>query len=131
MSDKPFKKENFIVLAAGIAGACGVILAAVAAHLKSEPSISTASQMLLFHASSLLGLAAWAAHDSHYAWRTYRVACIMILGVILFAGDLCLRVFYNFTPFHYAAPLGGILMILSWILISIFAFLRWIKSDLS
>ena len=91
MSDKPSKKENFIVLSAGIAGACGVILAAVAAHLKSEPSISTASQMLLFHASSLLGLAAWAAHDSHYAWRTYRVAFIMILGVILFAGDLCLR----------------------------------------
>ncbi|MFM7084599.1 MAG: DUF423 domain-containing protein [Hyphomicrobium sp.] len=116
------------MFAAGIVGAWGVILAAVAAHLKSDPLIVTASHMFIFHACALLSLAAW---NGAYPIKTRifdYAAYMMLTGVILFGGDLCLRAFYNFTIFHNAAPLGGALIILGWVLISYAAIYEWIKS---
>lgn len=119
---------NIIILfSAGITGAWGVVLAAVVAHLKSESSIESASLMLIFHACALLSLAVWSADDTSNVRMFYYAALFMVTVVVLFAGDLCLRAFYNFTLFHYAAPLGGILIILGWVLISITAIFEWIK----
>lgn len=127
VKDNPSVLNIIIVFAAGLAGALGVVLAAIAAHLKPEQSILTASQMLIFHASAFLGLAAWSECDGIYRRRFHIAALILIAGVILFAGDLCLRAFYNFTPLHYAAPLGGALIILGWICVSIAAIFRVYK----
>lgn len=122
-----FPKNIFIIFVAGIAGAWGVILAAVAAHLNSVTSIVSASQMLIFHACALLSLAAWSAANPVNTRIFDYAAYVMLTGVFLFSGDLCLRAFYNFTFFHYAAPLGGVLIILGWVLISYAATYEWKK----
>ena len=101
---------------AGLAGASGVALAAYAAHAGGD-NLRTASQMLLFHAPALLGLAALVPS----AMRRLATA-IMVLGLVLFCGDLVLRELAGTRLFPMAAHIGGTSLILSWLLVGLSAF---------
>jgi uncharacterized membrane protein YgdD (TMEM256/DUF423 family) len=104
-----------LVVLAGVMGAAGVVLAALAAHAVSDASLETAAQMLSFHAAAALGGAA--VLNSGALWRPLGAAALfgIALGAVLFAGDVALRVFTGHRLFPMAAPTGGTIMILSWL----------------
>lgn len=102
---------------AGLFGAAGVGLAAVGAHRSGNPIVTTAAYFLLFHAS---GLAALCALARERADRGVLVAGALIaIGTILFSGDLALRGLADLTLVHMAAPTGGVLMILGWLVAAV------------
>jgi uncharacterized membrane protein YgdD (TMEM256/DUF423 family) len=97
-------------------GAAGVALAALAAHKDGGELGRTASLFLMIHAAALVGVAAHAAR----APRALLVAgYTLALGTLLFSGDLTSLVFYGARLFPYAAPIGGSLMIFSWLALTV------------
>lgn len=126
--DESPRAELGIAAAAGLLGAAGVALATVAAHRLTEPGLASAAQMLMVHAAAVLGIAAWAARSPASAgwWRV--AARVMLLGVALFAGDVALRAFTGSGVFPMAAPTGGSLTILSWILVAAAALRDWVEA---
>ncbi len=106
---------NLLVVAA-LMGASGVSLLAAGGH--GSPLGTTAGQMLLFHAPAVM-VAALAIDARHLHETLARVAvAIMIIGVVLFAADLAVRLIGWQRLFPMAAPLGGSLTILSWIILA-------------
>lgn len=107
-----------VLFLAGLIGAAGVALAAAATHMGGA-LLGPASAMCLAHAPAMLAL--FAAH------RLLRPATgaglLMGLGTVLFAGDLVLKQFYAIALFPMAAPSGGILMMLGWLLAGLGAFM--------
>jgi uncharacterized membrane protein YgdD (TMEM256/DUF423 family) len=99
---------------AGLLGAAGVALAAVAAHRVADPSLTTAALFLILHAAAVVGLTALAGGAP---WPAGFLACasLMLLAVALFSGDVTARVLLEGRLFPMAAPLGGSLLILSWL----------------
>jgi uncharacterized membrane protein YgdD (TMEM256/DUF423 family) len=106
---------------AGLMGASGVALAAMAAHLPDATRLGTASSMLLFHAAATLG--AVALSERHLLQP--RIGLIAALGFVagsaLFAGDLALRQFAGHSLFPMAAPSGGTVLIASWLVVTVAA----------
>ncbi|TCU14303.1 DUF423 domain-containing protein [Rhizobium sullae] len=100
---------------AGLFGAAGVALAAVAAHGGGEVALAaSASAMCLSHAPALLGLAIGIEKI-----RTARLAGLLIIaGTLFFAGDLAMLRFAGIGLFPYAAPTGGWAMMLGWLAIA-------------
>jgi uncharacterized membrane protein YgdD (TMEM256/DUF423 family) len=114
--------ERILAALAGLIGASGVALAAAAAHLSSTPSLASASLMALVHAPALLaGLAA--LRVGILSKRLGYVGLIGIaLGVVLFSGDLAMRAFLSNSLFPMAAPSGGTILIVSWIILAFAGF---------
>ena len=109
------------VVCAGLMGAAGVVLAAASAHLPDATRLASASSMLLFHASAVIGAALLTGHG--LAWRPLGLTATygFIVGAALFAGDLAMRQYVGHGLFTMAAPTGGTLLILSWLTLAIAA----------
>ena len=114
--------ERILLGLAGLIGASGVALAAAAAHLSSTPSLASAALMALVHAPALLaGLAA--LRVGILSKRLGYVGLIGIaFGVVLFSGDLAMRAFLSAPLFPMAAPSGGTILIVSWIILAVAGF---------
>ncbi len=112
------RTTQLFIIIAGLAGASGVGLGAYAAHLGGG-NLQTASQMLLFHAPALLSLAALSPSRLRFlgAW-------VMVLGLVLFCGDLVIRELAGMRLFPMAAPLGGSSLILAWVLVAASGFVK-------
>ncbi|HKS20382.1 MAG TPA: DUF423 domain-containing protein [Bradyrhizobium sp.] len=106
---------------AAIMGADGVMLAAASAHQADASRLSAASSMLLFHASAVLASVALIER----ALLPVRIGLVAAFGFVvaasLFAGDLTLRQYAGHSLFPFAAPTGGTLLILSWLLLAVAA----------
>lgn len=100
---------RLLVFAAGLCGAVGVALSAVAAH-GGSPNTATAATFLVVHAPVLL-VVGLTIFNGIIRWS----AAVLFLGVALFTGDLAARDFLDDRLFAMAAPVGGGLMILGWI----------------
>ncbi|MCU0955351.1 MAG: DUF423 domain-containing protein [Hyphomicrobium sp.] len=126
--DETPRADLGLAVAAGLMGAAGVGLAAIAAHRLPTPALASAAQMLMVHAVAVLAVSAWAVRSVHAAgwWRV--AARVMLLGVALFAGDVALRAFEAGQLFAKAAPIGGSLTILSWLLVAVAAAVDWRRS---
>lgn len=107
-----------LVAVAGLYGAVGVATAALAAHRVADPSLSIASNFLLLHAAALPGVAA-----ASVALGLGRLALIpawgVALGVLMFSGDLLVRVWLGASPLPMVAPTGGTLLIASWLALGV------------
>jgi uncharacterized membrane protein YgdD (TMEM256/DUF423 family) len=105
MSDWPGRG---LVVLAGLSGAAGVALAARAAHMGGV-NMETAARFLLLHAPVLMAVG---------MVRFNRVmtasAAVLAVGVALFAADLVMRESMGTGLFAYAAPIGGIGMMVGW-----------------
>ncbi|WP_072390400.1 DUF423 domain-containing protein [Hyphomicrobium sp. CS1GBMeth3] len=99
---------------AGLLGAAGVVLAAAAAHRVAEPSLTTAALFLLLHGGAAIALSALSGGSS-VSTGFLVSASLMLVAVALFSGDVAARVLIGDRVFPFAAPLGGSLLILSWI----------------
>jgi len=112
---------RLMIVLAGLMGACGVILAALSAHGADATRLSTASSMLLFHASALLATVALAEHAVIHSGIGLAAAWGFVIASTLFAGDLTMRQYTGQSLFPMAAPTGGTLLIASWIALAVAA----------
>lgn len=98
-----------LVLAAGLAGAAGVALSAAEAHTGGAFT-GTAARMLLVHAPALLAIGLFGG-NTILRWA----GLILVVGLMVFCGDLLARDFLGHRLFPLAAPTGGTLLILAWL----------------
>ncbi|MGA7810110.1 DUF423 domain-containing protein [Bradyrhizobium sp.] len=112
---------RILVILAGIMGADGVMLAAAAAHLEHASQLESASSMLLFHASAVLGTALLVERGIIHGRIGATAAFGFVVAASLFAGDLALRQFAGHRLFPFAAPTGGTLLIASWLVLALSA----------
>lgn len=114
------KLRPLILFVSGVMGACGVALAAAASHGGDTVFLGSASTMCLAHAPVLLAL--------YLGHRQIRIATpaglVLALGTIIFAADLVARHALGDRLFPLAAPAGGSLMMLGWLMVAAGAFLR-------
>jgi uncharacterized membrane protein YgdD (TMEM256/DUF423 family) len=111
-----------LVAIAGLMGAAGIALAAAGAHSTPGVGLDSAGHMLLFHAGAVI--AAALAVGAGLLWRPLGLvgAGGLVLGALLFSGDIALRAFAGHRLFPMAAPTGGIVLIASWLVLAVAAF---------
>ena len=112
---------RLLLALAGLMGAAGVMLAAASAHGADASRLLSASSMLLFHATAILGCVALLARGLLHGGIGLVATFGFAISAVLFAGDLTLRQYAGHGLFPYAAPTGGTLMILSWLVVSLAA----------
>jgi uncharacterized membrane protein YgdD (TMEM256/DUF423 family) len=110
-----------LVVLAGAMGAAGVALAAASAHQPDATRLASASSMLLFHASAVLAAVLLAERSIIHMRPGLAAACGFVIATALFAGDLTLRQYAGRSLFPMAAPTGGTLLILSWLMLAVAA----------
>jgi uncharacterized membrane protein YgdD (TMEM256/DUF423 family) len=113
--------SRILIILAAIMGADGVVLAAASAHGADASRLASASSMLLFHASAVLGAAALADRGLVHARLGMLAAAGFVIAASLFAGDLTLRQYAGHGLFPMAAPTGGTLLIVSWLTLGVAA----------
>lgn len=113
MSDRT---SLFALVFAGLFGAFGIAGAALAAHGGDSRLVAIAAGMALVHAPALLALATLPPERLRLAALA---AALLVLGTLLFSGDLAARHFFGDRLFVNAAPTGGLVLILGWLTVSI------------
>ena len=108
---------TILIMLAGLMGAGGVILAAAGAHAAPNSGLDSAAYMLLFHAAALLGGAGLAQQG--LLWRPLALAVSVgwVVGAALFSGDIAMRAFAGHRLFAMAAPTGGVILIVAWLVL--------------
>jgi uncharacterized membrane protein YgdD (TMEM256/DUF423 family) len=112
----PGTVNRSLVTVAGLCGAAGVGLAAAGTHA-GQPDLGIAANFLLFHAAALIGIALLKANRIATA-----AGWVLVAGLVLFAGDLVILTERGASPFPLAAPIGGSLLILGWLLLALSPF---------
>jgi uncharacterized membrane protein YgdD (TMEM256/DUF423 family) len=112
---------RILVILAGIMGADGIILAAASAHQPDAARLASASSMLLFHATAVLAVVALAERGVIHLRIGIAAALGFFLAAALFAGDLTMRQYAGHSLFPMAAPTGGTLLIVSWLVLAVAA----------
>ena len=112
---------RILIILAGVMGADGVILAAASAHQGDATRLAPASSMLLFHATAVLAAVALAERGVIHVRIGIAAAFGFVVAAALFAGDLTLRQYAGHSLFPMAAPSGGTLLIVSWLVLAVAA----------
>jgi uncharacterized membrane protein YgdD (TMEM256/DUF423 family) len=112
---------RILVALAAVMGADGVILAAAAAHQPDATRLASASSMLLFHAIAVLAAVALVERGILHLKIGVAAAFGFVVAAALFAGDLTLRQYAGHSLFSFAAPTGGTLLIVSWMMLAVAA----------
>jgi uncharacterized membrane protein YgdD (TMEM256/DUF423 family) len=112
---------RILVILAAIMGADGVILAAASAHQPDATRLASASSMLLFHALAVLAAVALSERGLIHLRLGIVAAWGFVIAAALFAGDLTLRQYAGHSLFPMAAPTGGTLLIVSWLMLAVSA----------
>lgn len=102
---------------AGLTGASGIILAAISAHNVPDPTLQTAANFLQLHAAATLAVCGLSVALPQRGGWFLGAAGLLLLGSLLFGGDLTARVFIGARLFPMAAPLGGTLLIFGWVFV--------------
>jgi uncharacterized membrane protein YgdD (TMEM256/DUF423 family) len=119
----PFLGDNamavtILIVLAGLMGASGIALAAAAAHVAPGAGLDSAASMLLFHAAAVLGGAALMQQSVLWRPLALLVLAAWVVGAALFSGDIALRAFAGHRLFAMAAPSGGIVLIIAWLVLA-------------
>jgi uncharacterized membrane protein YgdD (TMEM256/DUF423 family) len=114
-----------LVVLAGAMGAAGVALAAASAHQPDATRLASASSMLLFHASAVLAAVLLVERRVIHMQLGFAAVFGFVIAAALFAGDLTLRHYAGHSLFPMAAPTGGTLLILSWLMLAVAALWPW------
>lgn len=117
-TNHPLPANRLLAFVGGLCGAAGVALSAAASH-HGGAFIGAAANFLLFHAPALLVIGLAAGN------RLLRLGgLILILGLVLFCGDLLSRDLLGDRLFPFAAPAGGTLLIAGWLAVAASALIR-------
>ncbi|MBX9647956.1 MAG: DUF423 domain-containing protein [Xanthobacteraceae bacterium] len=112
---------RILIVLAAVMGADGVILAAASAHGAEASRLASASSMLLFHATAVLGAVAVVDRGLVHARLGVLSAFGFVIAASLFAGDLTLRQYAGHGLFPMATPTGGTMLIVSWLVLGVAA----------
>jgi uncharacterized membrane protein YgdD (TMEM256/DUF423 family) len=112
---------RLLVVLAGAMGAAGVALAAASAHQPDATPLASASSMLLFHAPAVLAAVLLVERRVIHMRLGLLAALGFVIAATLFAGDLTLRRYAGHSLFPMAAPTGGTLLMLGWLLLAVAA----------
>jgi uncharacterized membrane protein YgdD (TMEM256/DUF423 family) len=110
---------RILIILAAIMGADGVILAAASAHQPDAARLASASSMLLFHATAVLAVVALTERGVIHIRIGIAAGFGFVIAAVLFATDLTLRQYAGHSLFPMAAPTGGTLLIMSWLLLAV------------
>ncbi len=113
-----------LIVAGALAGLIGVALSAAAAHGPGGPNLETASRYLLLHAPVLFATVALARTDAIAPGMGRIAGWLIVVGLVLFCGDLTMRAYRNVALFPMAAPIGGFALMGAWALIALAALMR-------
>ena len=113
--------EQILIALAGLMGAAGIMLTAAGAHGKPGAGLDSAGYLLLIHAVAVLAGAVAARNGVILRSAGLVVLCGFILGASLFAADVAARAYLGGRLFPFAAPAGGVIMIVSWLLLIVAA----------
>lgn len=105
---------------AALVGAAGVAESAAAAHAIADPLLKVSADFLMINAAAVIAIGAAAL-----GWRSRWLlvgACILFAGSLLFCGELSAHVFLARKLLPAAAPLGGALMTVGWLVAAAAAF---------
>ena len=112
---------RFLLIAAGVFGATGVVAGAFASHgLGSlvEPRLvaifATAANYQLLHAVAILALIALVQHQTAGRWAVLS-ALGFVFGILVFSGSLYIRVLADIPALGAITPIGGLGFILGWV----------------
>lgn len=124
--------QKLFLLSAGIFGAVGVILGAIGSHWLKDRlnywelnSFDTGVRYQLFHTLTLLALVLL-MEKLNYPLLTWS-GCAFIAGIFLFSGSIYLLSIKNLFHIYGSqflgpiTPIGGLLLIIGWVLIAITA----------
>jgi len=109
---------RILVALAGLMGAAGVALAAASAHQPDAMRLAAASSMLLFHATAVLAAVLLLERLIVHPGIGLAAGFAFVAASALFAGDLTLRQYAGHGLFPMAAPTGGTLLIVSWLILA-------------
>ena len=110
------QRWTLVLLAfSGLFGAAGVAAAALSVHEAAGPDLQIASYFLLFHAAAIGGIAGGAVLPRAGFLTS---ASILAAGTLLFCGDLAMRGLTGTRLLPMAAPTGGSLLILGWLVLT-------------
>ncbi|MGB8631933.1 MAG: DUF423 domain-containing protein [Xanthobacteraceae bacterium] len=99
-------------------GAAGIALAADGAHAAPGAGLDSAANILLFHALAILGGTALLLQGMLSRPLALIALAAWALGTVLFSADVALRAFVGQRLFPMAAPTGGIILILAWLVLA-------------
>lgn len=123
------RMKNWILFAAGIGGAAGVIAGAIGAHALGLDPASQAGHTyglavtyLLLHAAVLLALGLYRVQVAHIGLPLMIAAGLFTLGMLLFSGSLIVATAADWPAIKVSAPWGGTAMIAGWVAVAAAAF---------
>jgi len=106
---------------ASCAGAAGVMESAIAARGHGQPLLFTSAHFLLINAAASIALNAFGTNAPSGRHWFLVAAFILLGGAILFCADLSVRALAGHRLFPFAAPIGGTLMIIGWVMAAVCA----------
>ncbi len=115
---------------AGLMGAAGVAVGAAGAHLEAAAGIAgghgaqlagTASSFLTIHAAAVTAGAGAALATRRTTPLLVAALGLLVVGAVLFGGDLALLGLFDRHPVPLAAPAGGLCLIAGWLCLSVSA----------
>jgi uncharacterized membrane protein YgdD (TMEM256/DUF423 family) len=111
--------SSILIALAGLMGAAGVVLLAASAHAAPGAGLDGAGQMLLFHAAAALAAASVLQQGLVFRPLALAAAIGLVVGAMLFSGDIAMRAFAGHRLFPMAAPTGGVILIASWLALGV------------
>jgi uncharacterized membrane protein YgdD (TMEM256/DUF423 family) len=115
--------DPILIALAGLMGAAGIALTAAGAHIKSGAGLDSAGTLLLIHAVAVIASLALGPQGLVARPLGPIVAWGFVIGAALFAADVASRAWLGTRLFPFAAPLGGLVMIASWLALAAAALL--------
>jgi len=106
---------QMLIALAGAMGAAGIVLTAAGSHGKAGAGLDSAGYLLLIHAVAVIAGVIAARQGLVLRPLGFAVVCGFALGATLFAADVAARAWLGHRLFPFAAPLGGMIMIVSWL----------------
>lgn len=116
--------QKIFIITGSLLGAVAVMIGAFGAHAlrrmleasgRSE-TFETAVKYQFYHAIALVVIGVLMFHVNH-RWLTYS-GYSFFFGLLIFSGSLYLLCFTGITKFGMITPVGGLLLIIGWLLLA-------------
>jgi uncharacterized membrane protein YgdD (TMEM256/DUF423 family) len=109
--------NQILIALAGVMGAAGIMLTAAGAHSKPGQGLDSAGYLLLIHAVAVIAGALAVREGLILRPLGLIVLWGFVAGAGLFAADVAARAYLGSRLFPFAAPAGGSLLILAWLVL--------------
>lgn len=109
---------TILIVLAGLMGAAGIVLTAASAHGTPGAGLDSAGYLLTIHAVAVIGGIALVQQTLLSRPIGLIALAGFVLGGALFAGDVAARAYLGHRLFPMAAPTGGTILILSWLVVA-------------